>query len=409
MRKIFHIIMIIFLTSLLCACFMYDERVYDNPYDPDRNTGSYIVPEYTVSIDGDTSDWADIPLAVVDGSNEESSAGYSMIGGGDINEVKLAQDAENLYMYMSVHENYPMEQEGIHVHWNFNEEDDSMNHQLVSLSHNSDKTIGIWGNAGDTGYDDSPIRFTGLNASDNAIELAVAKSAYWDILSENHRLDFGVDTWYQGYEDSSGDGGLDGFDLNENLYVILKDSLETAPVTNASILNFPTGTAVVDGVMDVAENWDTAFWYRDFTGDDTGTQNNCDIENIYIMQDSDRVYFFITFTDPALYSQQTGYRIELQQNQGVNHTFYTEHSGAAWVIDWVDYNATQYSVGTSVAGDGSGVGIEMEFEKHPAWNDLTTGPISIRIISTDGGSNEWDSVSFSGSYKAEGDAAPTVF
>ena len=420
MKRIAGILSIIFLSSLITGCFLYEVRDYNNPYDPELTGGAIPIPYAAIQLDGDTSEWYGINTFIQDQTYEGTVSGQPTIPGGDIEQFKIAQDDENLYFYLSTANGYPLENEEINFNLDFRDIDDNYSLNLVSLNHNINNCFDLmsnynyridqtnWGGYSIT----SSIRFTGVNPAQNGIELGISKNDYWNIIGTNTRLNISLSTRYQPYEALYGMGELDNiWDLERDFQVMLKSVNESYPSTDVPILRFSQGTPNVNGLDDGSTEWtDTGFWYQDFQGDDTGGKDNCDIDKVYIKQDNDRVYLLLTFFDSAAFpALNTYYYIDVETwDYQYQHTFYAENLSNTWGNVWVDYLGSQYINGSSAA-DGPGFGVELEFEKHPAWSDIPVGPMRFTIRVQDNGSADVDRVIFYGSYKANSDPLPQVF
>jgi len=422
MKRISGILIMIGYSFLMTSCFLYEDKVYNNPYDPKLTDGAYPIPYAKIQLDGDTTEWDSVTTFISDQTNEATSSGQPQVPGGDIDQFKIAQDDENLYFYLSTANGVPMETTAVDFSVGFQDVNGNFNLNFPNLSHTINQEIGWWSNYNyridDTNWDgysiSSSIRFSGLNFNDNAIEFGISKTDYWDHISSNTRVTIEMNTWYEPYATNFGDGNLDDlYDFDHSYPVVLKTVNEPDPSVDVPIVQFgtPSSPLSIDGNSLDIDSWtETGYWYQDFQNDDTSSgQDNCDIDKVYIKQDQDKVYFLLTFFDSNNFTQTTSYEIQIQTfDTQYLHNFYVEHNGSVWNTDYVAYEGTQYSAGTSVA-DGVGYGVEMEFQKDLTWPVIPAGPMYFRISARDSSSAEVDVVSFVGSYKRTNDPTPTAY
>ncbi|MDA3956693.1 hypothetical protein [Oceanispirochaeta sp.] len=417
MKRIIRAVLVSSLTLLLVTCFLYEEKIYDNPFDPKLTGGAYNPPVAAIVLDGSLFDWDSVPTYVYDTTFEGTNSGLPTIPGGDINIIKVAQDDENLYFYLSTENGIPLENPGTQFSINMHDENDNYSVNAINLSHNSDGTMYWWSNYNyridaDTwdGYplEDPAFRFPGFDPGVQAIEFGISKTVYWDELGTNEKMNFNLDTWYEPYQISDGDGGLDHINDDDNNYIILiKGAAEATPSEDVPIVQFPRGTPSINGSYDGSFEWeDYGVWYQDFLGDDTGTDNNCDIDKIYMQQDDENIYMLVTFDDPAQFDSSgnlVSYNLNANHSEGTyNYTFHADHDGgSAWVAN-INGNPTNcFAVS---AQDGY---LELQFDKTETWDGLPYGAFNFRLEVYDQFSSLVDSVNFMGSYKKSTDTPPT--
>lgn len=410
MKKIFHFSMAILLSSILCACFMYEERAYENPYDPNRTSGAITLEYRTMQIDGDVSDWGDIPPLVVDSTGEIPDSGGAMFNQADIQLVKMTQDNENLYFYYEVLSEYPLEMAGMSHNLSLQTENWDNHIDIFSLQHQTPDGFISNGMIEYSGLSNSnPIRFSGINPNSNAFEIGISKHSYWDSLDFNSKWRVLVYSGYRQYEDLyDGNREVDNFyDNHDDTFIILKGPDESTPSIDVPVVQFSRGTPTIDGGNGDAAIWGD-FWYQDFiTDDQNGSEFNTDIDKVYIKQDDENIYMLLTFADPGAFSTvNVSYFIDITSNEGTyNHSMEARRTAGVWSNVAVQY-LSGWNITNCNASESIGY-LEINFDKSEAWDSIPFGAFDFNIRVYDSGSILADEVRFAGSYKGLLDPAPT--
>ncbi len=405
---------------LLSACFMYEDMVFDNPYDPTGQDGITLEYRDDIAIDGDLLDWDNVEPLYTDDSSDTAQNGYPMIAGGDLYQLKAAQDNDTLYFFIESYNGNPLTEPSISVSFDLNESNYGIN--LFNLTHNSpdggitsDGTIGFWSryydDTGDYDLNNAGIRFAGINESENAIELGISKATYWNYIPSDSGMNFHIGSWYQYHENLYGDGNIDNSNDENTFNILLKSSSDTQPSMDSPIVQFYRGitpTCDDNSLADITAWEEYGYWYQDFVlTDDNSGEVNTDIDKVYIKQDDDYIYFLLTFYDSGSIGAITSVDIYVDQENGAySHNFYAEYDGSDWLTSTfqVNYNASQDSSGhTGGAGDGF---LELRFNKYLAWSDLPYEPCYFNIAVNDSTFSTADYVEFKGMYKNEGDPIP---
>ncbi|MDC7234934.1 MAG: hypothetical protein PQJ58_17000 [Spirochaetales bacterium] len=372
-----------------------------------------------MQIDGDTSDWDDVPVIRTDNTGELASSGDDLIAGSDLYEIKMVQDVENIYFYYSTIDGAPLSTTGIELHNSFS--GDEYNIQF-NISHSwegdiqnqiSSGVYGVWGNfdywgdepdVAEGNIPDPAIRFAGIDPNSNSMEYAISKRHYWDYAYDNE-LRFNTGTWLKYYEYLYTDGGGDNLDETSELIIRVKDSSAQEPSFDLPLLQFkaPSSALNIDGSNSDLSIWtETGAWFRDFSTDDLElSESNTNIESIYIKQDSANIYILLLLADAATFNASgfpVQYIFNVEQDGGTHyHQLVASHDGATTWTFGVDYEF-QGVDGTGCNVQESDGYVEMTFAKSGPWGAIPDGNYSFNLEVYDSVSDRVDSASFLGYY-----------
>ncbi len=417
---------------ILTSCFMYEEMVYDNPYDPTGQDGINLEYNdiYNISIDGDTSDWNAVPVLLTDNVYELTEGlGLSLPQGSDIFQVKAVQDDDSLYFFVETTDGTPFVTQGTEMSFDMNSEDVSIN--LAGIRHDtsdgitSEGTFSYWSNynyydntiSDWNGYahQNPGIRFAGINNSDVSMEFAVSKATYWDELYTQTGFNFQVSTWYQYYADNfDGNGTCDYSNDNQEISILLRSANENTPRSDSPIVQFPRGTTPsIDGALTDMTIWEEyGIWFQDFQNDAVyDIENNEDIDKVYMKQDENYLYILLTFFDGGVFGPDNAFNIYIENDSGdYAHFFSADQSASVWTYNADVYYASYTPDGSGHSAAGGTGFIEMRFNKFLAWPDLPYEPLNFTIEVYNSSALLTDMVRFKGMYKSLDDTiAPTDF
>ncbi len=414
MKRSPYILAALLTLTLAGGCFLYNDYEFDNPYDPDRNVSSgEIASAEGLVIDGDTADWDAISPVYVD-SEGDLAEGTEMPDGGDLYQIKIAEDANNIYLYISTHGYPPCQTEELHIHVNMNgpevdEEGHGSHLQIFSMSHDINGSYNTWmGYKNEstswewTNIANPQIRFAGMDTDANALEVAIYKGSYLENLEYGTAYELNVDMWYES-ESRTVD------DTDNAPSFVLRPTWQTDPDIDQSVLNLPVLTPVIDGNN---EDWASISpWYTDPDETDGYSQYNSDYNEIYLAQDENFIYAFYTFNDSyGSYDTNLNYNLFINRSSGIgtSHNISYDSTFNRWNVS-SNHNGTDYFGGGSTAINDS-IGMEVRYPKFPGWDDVNLGEVqNFSFNISDSGSYDTDAVNMNLLYKTGSSSTPQKY